>query len=205
MVEKIIIHSHNNNIPKGIIKKTLNFINKKLLINKGNVFLACSEESGKWLYGNNVNFEIINNAIEMEEFKFDKEKRDKIRRQYNLEDKFVIGHVGRIEKEKNHEFLIDIFKEIKQKNNNARLLLVGEGSLENKIKQKVKDDSLENDVIFIGNSHKVSDYYQAMDVFVFPSLAEGLGIVLIEAQSNGLKCFTTKNKVPKEAEYIGKC
>ena len=199
-VKHIIVHSHNNNVPKGITRKILNYINKKIIIKKATNFFACSEEAGKWMFGEKTKFTIITNAIDMNKFKFDYEKRIEIRKKYNIKDEFVIGHVGRFEEQKNHKFLIEIFENVKKNRKDAKLLLIGDGVLRKNIEQKVKEKKIEKDVIFIGNSYNVNDFYQAMDIFVFPSLFEGLGIALIEAQSNGLKCLTSKETVPKEAD-----
>ena len=111
-----------------------------------------------------------------------------------------MGHVGRFTNQKNHDFLIDIFYNYQLKIKNSKLLLVGTGVLEKKIKDKVKKLGIEDRVIFAGFKTNVNEYMQAMDLFVFPSLYEGLGLVLIEAQCSGLTCFTSDRVVPKEAQ-----
>lgn len=198
--KNIIVHSHNNNVPKGMLRKILNQINKKIILKKATTLLACSEEAGKWLFGDKSEFTVIKNAIDVNKFKYDSQKREEIRKKYGLEDKLVLGHIGRFEEQKNHKFLIEIFEKVREKNKDAKLLLVGDGILKEKIEEEVKKKNLKQDVIFIGSSYNVSDFYQAMDAFIFPSLFEGLGIVLIEAQCNGLDCFTSKDTVPKEAD-----
>jgi len=196
-----IVHSHNTSSGNGfsaIVKNILQFPIRYI----ADYFLACSKVAGEWLYGNKVcsksNFHIINNAIDTKKFAFDKSIRDKKRKELKIEDKLVIGHVGRFHPQKNHDFLVDIFKEIYDKNENAVLMLVGEGDLEELIQEKVYKLGLVNRVIFTGVRTDVSEMFQVMDVFVFPSLYEGLGIVLIEAQASGLPCVVA-DSIPNEA------
>ncbi len=197
-VKHIIVHAHNNETPKNIVRKILHKINKKYIINNATDFFACSDLAGKWMY-NNKEFTVINNAIDITKFIFNKEARNKIRKQLNIENKFVIGHIGRFSEQKNHEFLVDIYKSIKDSCNNAILLLIGSGELEEHIKNKVKELGLDNSVMFLGNKYNANEYIQAMDVFLLPSKFEGLGIVLIEAQMSGLKCFASKDVIPESA------
>lgn len=162
---------------------------------------ACSHLAGDWLYGKNANYTVFNNAIELDKFAYNKQIRDKIRKQYHIENKFVVGHVGRFCYQKNHDFLIDIFEKVHEKEKDAVLLLIGEGELEDEIKAKVHRLGLDNCVIFVGACNNVNEMYQAMDVFVFPSRYEGLGMVAIEAQTAGLPVVCSIN-VPKEAKIL---
>ncbi|MBO4232042.1 MAG: glycosyltransferase, partial [Bacteroidales bacterium] len=121
---------------------------------------------------------ILPNAIDPERFKFSETFRHEIRAKYGLkDDDFVIGHVGRFYPQKNHVFLIDVFNEIHMQKPNARLLLLGDGPLQEKIRQKVDALGLAESVIFAGLQKDPASFYSAMDVFAFPSLWEGLGIV----------------------------
>ena len=141
---------------------------------------------------------ILPNAIEPERFKFSEVFRKEIRKRYGInDDDFVIGHVGRFYPQKNHDFLIDIFHEIRKQQPNAKLLLLGDGPLQDKIRQKINSLGITGSVIFAGLQKDPSPFYSAMDVFAFPSLWEGLGIVLLEAQYNGLPCVVSE-AVPKE-------
>lgn len=153
---------------------------------------ACGRDAAKFYYGKkaveNGETLTINNAIDIDRFLFNKDKRDEIRNKYNLNGKYVIGHVGRFDKQKNHSFLIDIFSEVSKKDKNSVLLLLGEGSLMDEIANKVKNLGLEEKVIFMGNVDNVNEFYQAMDVFVLPSIWEGLPVVGIEAQAADLPC-----------------
>lgn len=201
-----ISHSHNidfqtNNPLKKIIGNCL----KPLLIKYSTDFYACSKIAGEWLFGkkivNTEQFKIIHNAIDYKKFQYNESIRKKIREELNLnENTIVLGNVARFEKQKNHEFLVDIFYEYQKKHKEAKLLLIGTGSLENVIKEKTKNLNIQDKVIFAGFKTNVNEYMQAMDYFVFPSLFEGLGLVLIEAQASGLQCFTSKDVVPNEVK-----
>ena len=144
-------------------------------------------------------YTIVNNGIDTEKFVFDKQVRDKIRTGLKIENKFVVGHIGRFSYQKNHEFLIDIFNEVYKKNSNAVLLLLGCGELEKQIREKVHILGLDKAVIFNGTVSNANEFYQAMDCFVLPSHFEGLGIVAVESQASGLKTLCS-DVVPKEAQ-----
>lgn len=196
-VKHIILHSHNSGTPKGILRKILDKMNKKIAIKYANHYFACSTLAGKWLYGNETHFEVINNAIDVNKFKFDENKRKNMRRHLNLEDKFVIGHVGRFCEQKNHKFLIEILRKYLILNPKTILLTIGEGELKNEIKSKALSYNLQDNIIFMDPIDNVNDYLQAMDVFVLPSLFEGLPVVAVEAEANGLTVITS-NTVSKE-------
>lgn len=199
---KTIIHSHSVSNGRGIISRIKTILSYPLRY-ICDYYFACSNEAGKWLFGENImqgdRFFLLNNAIDSDLFKFKLEKRDLIRKQLNIENKFVIGHVGRFCEVKNHIFLIEIFNEICLKNSNAVLLLIGNGELRKDIEQKVIDFGIEDNVMFLGVREDIPDILQVMDVFLFPSLFEGLGMVLIEAQVSGLKCIISET-IPKEVE-----
>ncbi|GAA2956352.1 hypothetical protein FC48_GL001422 [Ligilactobacillus murinus DSM 20452 = NBRC 14221] len=151
-------------------------------------YLACGIEAGKSLYGDHP-FEVFNNAIDLQKFKYNSYIRYKIRKNNDItDDNFVIGHIGRFDKQKNHDQLIDIFKVIVSENKDAKLILIGDGILLSKIKEKVKNYGIEKNVIFTGAIDNVAEYIQAMDVFVLPSLYEGLCLSAIEAQCSGVPC-----------------
>ena len=123
-----------------------------------------------------------------------------MRKQLGIEDKFVIGHVGRFDVQKNHMFLLDVFSEILKKEKNSVLVLVGTGVLENQILQKIEKLCIRENVILLGARNDVHLIMQSFDIFLFPSLFEGLGVVLIEAQASGLRCYTSEGCVPQEAK-----
>ena len=180
-----IAHSHNDKVDptiKGFVKNLMN----KPFKYYATEYMACSKEAGKYLFGNRKCW-VIPNAIDAAEFRYNETVRDAVRKEWGIEDKFVIGHIGRFNTQKNHTFLMDVMKEIIRQNANAVLLSVGEGEIENEIKAKAKKLGIADHIIFLGVRKDTARLYQAMDVFVFPSLYEGLGIVGIEAQAAGLK------------------
>ncbi len=187
-----IAHGHNSKTSHSIVHGFL-----KPLLNKVYTHaISVSKTAGDWLYGGNE-YIILNNAIDLEEYKFNKEIRDKVRRGLKIDNKFVVGNVGKLNEQKNHTFLLKVFSELKKMRDDACLLLVGGGPLETDLRNECKALNIENDVIFTGMVDNASDYFQAMDVFVFPSSFEGLGMAVIEAQANGLYCFAS-DAVPKE-------
>lgn len=162
---------------------------------------ACSLDAGRWLFGNKIelknNFYLIKNAINIKKFTFDKKTRDLIRNKYNLDDKFVLGHVGNFTAPKNHNFLLDLFVEVQKTKKNTALLLIGDGELKKQIQEKALKLGISSKVIIIKAENNVNEFLQAMDIFLFPSYFEGLGIAAIEAQAAGLPCIIS-NKVPEE-------
>ena len=169
-------------------------------------YFTCSKRAGEWLFGKEINNSgqviTLNNAVDSEKFQFNNDIRNKVRKELGIEFKKVIGHVGRFNPQKNHEFLVDVFNEIHKKDKNTVLLLVGEGDLCSKIKEKVKLLGIEDSVKFLGVREDISDLMQAMDLFLFPSLFEGLAVVLVEAQAAGLKCITSTG-VTEESNICG--
>ena len=165
---------------------------------------ACSAYSGKWLFGKNAykkgKITVINNAINTSLFVYNEEIRSKVRTRLGLSGRFVVGHVGRFLPQKNHSFLIDIFNEIYKKDNSSILLLVGDGALRAHIEDKVKDMNLCDNVLFLGGRDDANEFYQAMDVFVMPSLYEGLPVVLVEAQMAALFSVAS-NKINDESKF----
>lgn len=196
-IQVIIAHTHNNGAVKDW-KYIPKIILRKLYLKGPTDFFACSEEAGKYTF-KNKKFKVIHNAIDTKKFLYNENIRKEIRRELDIEDKFVIGNVGRLHEQKNQTFLIDIFNELQKKENNSILLIVGKGPLEDELKNKVKRLQLEDKVRFLGNRNDIAKIYQAIDVFVLPSLFEGLGIVAIEAQAAGLPVVASTG-VAKEAD-----
>lgn len=190
-----IAHSHSTSEGSGMkayIKKQLE---KKLRENADYCF-ACSTDAGKWLFGEDIvrdeHFFVLKNAIDVKRFKFNNAKRNEARKKLGFNEEFVLGHVGRFFAPKNHVFIIEIFKEIKHKYNpDAKLLLVGDGELQDKIKILGKSYGLGDDIVFAGNRSDVAELMMAMDCFVFPSKYEGLPVTLVEAQCTGLPCIVS--------------
>ena len=190
----IISHSHNASSDKGLIKSILHSINKHFIPLLANEYWACSRKAGEWFYSkkiiNSNNFKVINNAIDMSRFRYDEKIRIKKRKELGILDKEkVIGHVGRFNKQKNHEFLIYLISEYSKLDPNIKLILVGIGPLEEKIRFMIKDLQIEDKVLLLGSRSDVNELYCAFDYFVMPSLYEGLPLVGVEAQATGLPCI----------------
>lgn len=204
-VKKIILHSHASSVDgkNRWMKQIFHRLCRLMLKNIATDFVSCSDLASQWMFPN-INIckvKKINNGVKLEQFRFNSVKRHEIQKKLSVENRFVIGHVGRFAYQKNHEYLIDIFAKVKRMIPSAILLLVGEGDLRDKIEHKVKSLGLVNDVIFYGISHNVSELFQAMDVFVLPSHFEGLPIVGVEAQAAGLPVLFS-SAITKEAKLI---
>lgn len=200
-----IMHSHSVSLGsgiKGILKKIINF----RLRFDCDYYFACSIKAGIYLFGKNMikknKVKIVKNGIETKKFIFNEDMRNQIRNTYGWNDKYIIGHVGRFDRVKNHTFLIDIFNEYRHIDSNSKLILVGKGSEELNIINKIKELDLVDSVEFLGVKENVNEILQGFDVFVFPSVNEGLGISIIEAQASGLSCFVS-NGVTNEVNITG--
>lgn len=174
-----IAHSHSTSNKKEWKKNILKMILRPFSKLYANNYFACTEYAGKWLFGKKVverkELNVINNAIDLKKFEFNENTREDLRKELGIkEDVLVIGHVGRFMKQKNHEFLIDVFEKAIKQDDNIYLILVGQGPLEDKIKEMVKEKGIEDKILFLGQRNDVNKLYQAMDIFVLPSLYEGL-------------------------------
>lgn len=203
-----IAHSHSTTNKKewkkNLVKQILRPFSKVYATD----YMCCSELAGRWLFGNKEydkgNVYLLNNAIDLDKFKYDEKIRKEKRKELNIkDDTLVIGHVGRFVEQKNHRFLIDIFNEVHKQNENSILLLVGQGPLMEEMKEKVKTLGIEDSVKFLGQRNDANELYNAMDLFLFPSLYEGLGMVVVEAQVSGLPCVVS-TKIPEIAKVTKK-
>lgn len=201
-----IAHSHSTTNKKekkkNLMKQVLRPFSKVFATD----YMCCSELAGRWLFGNKEydkgNVYLLNNAIDLDKFKYNESLRKKKRKELGIkDDTLVIGHIGRFVAQKNHDFLIDIFNEIHKKNNNSILLLAGQGPLMEDIKNKVKELNLEDSVKFLGQRNDANELYQAFDVFLLPSLYEGLPVVGVEAQAAGLLCYLSDD-MTKETKVL---
>lgn len=187
-----ICHGHNTACKSETKKNLLKYMLRPFSKVFATHYFACSDYAGKWLYGQNIDksdrYKIIPNAIDTDRFKYNEQVRREVRKELDVDDKFVVGHIGRFAYQKNHDFLIDIFNEVHKKKSDAVLLLVGEGSLLDEVKQKVHHLDLDDAVRFLGIRSDVYRLYQAFDVFCLPSRYEGLPVVGVEAQISGLPC-----------------
>lgn len=204
-----IAHSHNTKNTNGFIGKIYkNYLQNKINKNATNLF-GCSEEACKWLFKERANeAKILNNGIDIEKFKYSIEKREKVRKELNIsESTMVVGHIGAFRKQKNHECLINIYNEYLKTNSNSCLLLCGEGDLKTVMEKKVINLGIENNVKFLGIRNDIDALYSAFDIFLFPSLYEGLSVALIEAQASGVKILASdtidkKTKLTNNIEFI---
>ena len=196
-----IIHSHNSRQDLPKIVKLLKLYRNIKVENNATDFFACSEDAAKWLFPHKYKkTKIVYNAIDIEKFTYDEQIRENTRRKLNIGDneKLVIN-VARFAKEKNHIRILKIAKKIQNKHKDIKFILVGNGDLEETIKSKVKEYGLQNIFLFLGNRNDVNELLMASDIFLFPTLHEGLGIAVVEAQFSGLQCITS-DRVPKEAD-----
>lgn len=193
-----ILHSHNTSTEKtikGYIKSLL----LKLSLFFCNYRVACGKDSGKFLF-NNRKFFVIHNAIDINKFLPNLNTRKKVRNSLNIQNDFVLGHIGRFSYQKNHDFLIEVVKKYRKVNPSVCLLLIGEGELEERIRDKVKSEHLENNVRFLGVRNDTCDIYQSLDVFLLPSHFEGLPVVGIESQVSGTNTIFS-DKVTREVKF----
>ncbi len=207
-----IAHSHSTTNKKEKKKNLLKQVLRPFSKIFATDYMCCSELAGRWLFGNKEyddgNVYLLNNAIDLNKFKYNEKLRRKKRAELNISDNtLVIGHVGRFVEQKNHRFLIDVFNEVHKQNNNSILLLAGQGPLMEEIKEKVKNLGLEKYVKFLGQRNDIDELYQAFDVFCLPSLYEGLPVVGVEAQATGLLCvfsddMTKETKVLDTTELL---
>ncbi len=191
-VSTIIGHSHNTSCnvlwQHYLLKPFVNL----LLTDK----FACSVAAGEWVFGEREDIKVINNAIDVEKFSYSEENRCACRKQLNVEGKYVVGFVGRLHRQKNVVRLLEIFNVIYKKNKNAVLLLVGDGEQRKELETYVEKEKLSPNVVLLGKRDDIGELMSVMDVFVLPSLFEGLPVVLAEAQAAGLSCVVSASIPP---------
>ena len=192
-----IAHSHNTTCTHMRAHKLLSPLFQKCCTHA----LACGDAAGKWLFGSRP-FQVLNNGIDLASYRYDETTRLSFRQRIGAEDKLVIGHVGNFVEQKNHDFLLRWFARLAEKRPDAQLLLIGEGELLAQSRQTARELGIIEQVVFLGKSTEVASWLQAMDVFVLPSLHEGLPVVLVEAQAAGLSCFAA-DTVTAEADLTG--
>lgn len=211
-IPRVILHAHsegifgiNDVVTRLKSEQQHKIIRSKITDDIATDYWACSWNAAHFLYGDAVardKIRIMHNAVDIEKFKFNADGRQKIRKKLDLDNKLVIGHVGRFSYEKNHQFMIDVLQKFCLKQRAVRLLLVGEGLLKEQIKGQVKKYGLTDKVMFLGKREDVNDLYNAMDMLWLPSYFEGFPIVAVEAQVNGLKCMCSAN-VTKDINITG--
>lgn len=204
-----IAHSHSTSSKKEFVRNVAKSILKLFSKKYATHFFACSEKAGRYQFGNKAFDQgkviIINNSIDTSRFMFNLNSRNEIRKQFDIpSDTLLIGHVGRMVTVKNHSYLLDVFKHVKEKHENSKLLLVGYGPLKEDIQNKAKALNIEKDVIFAGVFKDTSKFYSAFDVFCLPSLYEGLPVVAVEAECNGVITYIS-SAATRETKIIDKC
>ena len=207
-VKKVIVHSHVDGENDNLKHKILRFLTSIPMARYTTTYCACSQKAADWKFESRYAKEahIIKNGIDTVRFSYNPAKRTEMRKQFGLEDCFVIGHVGRFTYQKNQEFLIDVLEELRKTDPSAHLMLVGAGENFEKIQETVRIRGLDQNVTLTGSVTNVQDYLQAMDVFVLPSRFEGLGIVAIEAQCCGLPVIASdvvpRDIIIKNCEFV---
>lgn len=208
-IRKVIVHSHSTFIDEPDAKRREELYRRHEEVKKAfstelaTDFWACSQMAADWLFGPQIpkdRIRIIKNAIEAEKYRFDEEKRAQVRKELNLEDALVLGTVGRLSFSKNHEFLIELLKEIRKSHPKVKLLIIGEGDLRGALETQIQENGLEDAVLLLGWKSNVEDYLQAMDIFLLPSRFEGLGIVAVEAAASGLPAVVS-DQVPEDVAF----
>ena len=197
-----IAHSHSTSCKHQFVHRIL----KPLINHELTHAIACSDLAGKWLF--TKDYTVLQNGIDVDKFAFSNVVREQCRRDMGLADKFVIGHIGYMDTEKNHLYLLRVFKKLIEKRPDARLLLIGDGRLRSEIESFIDENELRDFVYVLGKRSDVEKLYQCMDVFVLPSLFEGLPVTLVEAQSAGLPCVvsdtvTKQISLTQTMQYVG--
>ncbi|NCA91672.1 glycosyltransferase family 1 protein, partial [bacterium] len=209
---KIIAHAHSTKFSDTVVKSLRNKMLCLGAAKKVDYCFACSEEAGKTFFGkkivNNKKFRVITNAIDLKKYVFEENVRENYRKDLRIDnDAIVIGHVGRFSEEKNHLFLIELIEQLNKLSSRYKLLLVGDGALKKNIESTVSEKKLSESVIFTGNRKDVPKILNSMDIFVLPSLFEGVPVVAIEAFANGLPCIlsdriTKALKINDNVKYL---
>ncbi|WP_162890818.1 glycosyltransferase [Suicoccus acidiformans] len=196
-IEKLISHGHNSFTKYPIIHKVF----KPMFDSLYTTGLTCSNKAGESLYG--LDYIVIENGIDIKAYRYDENIRKEYRENIGYSrNHLVIGNIGRLSEQKNHEFLIDLMPSLLDYNDDFRLMIVGDGHLKNKLESKVRELELQKHVIFLGERKDISNLLSAIDVMVMPSLYEGLPITLIEGQASGLSCIASTN-ITREANVSG--
>lgn len=202
-VKSRIVHSHATFDSKERKNKKIHLVIQKAIVALATHYCACTQDAAEYLFGKdikNIKVKIIRNAIDINKYTFDFKDRETLKKEFNFNNKIVIGTIGRLSFEKNHQFLIEVYKSVKEKLPESILMIVGNGPLKQELQEKVCQLNLTNDIIFIDERLDVNKLYSTMDLFILPSLHEGLGMVLIEAQVNGLKCIASDEVIPRDTQ-----
>ena len=192
---KIIIHTHNIESKMNMLQRIVRYFHKYKMEKNIDYIFGDSKEVMLNKFSKNLQNKIyiLNNGVDIKSLKYDEKLRKEIRDRYNIQNKFLIGHIGEYTKNKNQKFLIDVFSEVLKINHNVLLMLVGDGELKKVVEDYARKLGVYDKVIFVGETDEINKYYQAFDIFVFPSIYERVGLVGIEAQVSGLPMLISKN------------
>lgn len=208
-----VLHSHNTQLQtRSRTSHLIARVLRHLFRFSATHYFACSDLAAQWLFPPSVcrrkNYRVLQNGVDLNQFRFNPELRSNLRAKLGIsEDTLLLGHVGRFMPQKNHSFLLDIFAGVAAKRADVRLMLIGDGPLREEAEKKAMDLGIADRVLFIGNVQNVNEYLQAMDMFIMPSLFEGLPVTGIEAQAAGLNCIfsetiTRELGITDLAEYL---
>ncbi|MDT3843916.1 MAG: glycosyltransferase [Bacillota bacterium] len=208
-ISVVVAHTHNNAFGSGkiLLKKALRLISLSLFSDQPDAFFSCSESAGEWTFGKRVtkskHYHVLYNGVNYDKYKFNPESRERMRAEYRLEKKFVIGHVGHFNYQKNQSFAVQVLKRlIKEENDVYHLVLVGSGERRCEIEKMMKDHGLAEHVTIVDPTEHIEKYYAMFDLLVLPSRFEGFGLVAVEAQYNGLHVICS-DKVPVSVDVSG--
>lgn len=201
-INRRIIHSHNSENMDNLIRGLLHKINKRQIQKFATDFWACSDEAARWFYEKRIiqNSVVIHNAIDVERMKYDKGKRDLLRSKYGWQNKYIIGNIGRLHFQKNQLFVLEVFAQYLKVNEDAFLILVGQGDDLKMLKNKSEELELKNNVFFAGVQNDIQGWLSSFDLFLFPSRFEGLSIAALEAQANGLTTIASRRVIPEDVK-----
>lgn len=204
---KCISHSHSTRYSEYKLRSVRNWLISRGIGKAADVWAACSNEAGEFLFGKGYRKSpkklIVINGIECKDYVFNESTRVQKRQEFGIgDDEIIVGHIGRMAPQKNPLFIIDILAELLKINNKYRLMLVGDGPMEEEIREKANGLGISDKIYYAGVRSDVPQLINAFDVFLFPSLYEGLGIVAVEAQANGLKCIVS-DTVPEDVDLTG--
>ena len=205
-VKKVIVHSHASGV-ENLKHRIVRLLYDPYFVKYPDYCIGCSKLALDWKFPKNANGVVIYNGIDTKRFSYKEEVRNRIRKELGIENEFVLGSVGRLSKEKNSLFIIDVFKEVVLQKPDSYLLMVGTGPLEEEVEKRINEYGLKDRVIHFKKRNDINELMSAMDAFILPSLFEGFGLVLVEAQASGLPCVCSDTiskeiKITDQVTYL---
>ena len=193
-IDRVVLHAHSSQLSKN---EKLGKIFTKFLLKERYRYIACSKEAGECYFGKNRNIEVITNGIDFNKFRYNLNDKKEYTKNMKLENKKIIGMIGRISYPKNHKFAIEIFEKLNKIDKSYVLFLIGSEADEKEIPQLVKEKGLEDKIIFLGARNDIKELLSLIDVYLMPSIYEGLSVGLLEAQASGVQCLISDAITPK--------